>query len=229
MPRFRIGLAWAAVLALVVLSTGTVAASTGPGTDKAYSQSGSTADAFSGGCASNGDGTTTCWNVGINVFSGKMSDSFSGVVHANQVCVYLDRYVFDDTTGDFVGDPRYESGCKVDLPKGTLQFGRNLTGMSLATTVVTIQQLVCTDKYTCEPGPTRDVTVVGTWTGTGPIMSSKYRGSGDDGTCRYAEAAKGTSRDATFSGTVAGLSLGGDTFASIADGKYSFRSRCTEV
>jgi hypothetical protein len=227
-PRFRSALTSAAVIALLVLSTGSAAAATGPAPGATFTQNGKSADAYSGGCVSNENGTSTCSDVGISVFAGKMSDNVSGVTHANQVCVFLDASTFTDATGQLVGEYVSENGCKVDLPKGTLQFGSGLTSATLAPTTISIQRMVCVDKVTCVPGPSRDVTVAGTWTGVGPISYSKYRLVGNDGTCRYDEAATGHSRQASFSGTVDGQSLS-LAYASITDGKSTYRSRCSEV
>ena len=226
MPRARFGLASVAVIAMLVISTGSVAADTGPGPGT-FTQNGKNADVYTGGCDSNGDGTSTCWDVGLSVFAGKMSDSFSGVSHANQVCVNIDSYTVDDATGDYVGDPTFESGCEVDLPNGRLTFGRNLTSATLATTTISVQQYVC-DEFTCVPGVSRDVTAGGTWTGAGPTYFQKYRFTTDDGTCRSNDAGKGYFRDASFTGTIAGHGLA-DAYGSISSGKFTYRSRCSEV
>lgn len=225
-PRTRLGLISAAVIALLVLSAGSVAADTSPGPGT-FTQNGKSADTYTGSCDSNGDGTTTCWDAGLSVFAGKMSDSFSGVSHANQVCASVDSYTFDDATGDYVGEPVFESGCKVDLPSGRLTFGRNLASATLATTTISIEQYVC-DEYSCVPGASRDVTISGTWTGSGPTYFQKYRSSSDDGTCRFNDSGKGYFREASFSGTIAGHSLDG-AYGSISDGKFTYRSRCSEV
>jgi hypothetical protein len=225
--RFRSALTSAAVIALLVLSTGSAAAATGPGIDGTFTQNGTSAVAASSGCVSNVDGTSTCSDDWIEVFAGKMSDSLSGVTHVNQVCLFLNAVTFD-ATGVPVGEPVSESGCKVDLPSGTIGFGSKLTTVKLAPTVISLQRYVCVDKSTCEPVSSRDVTVGGTWTGVGPITFSKYRSVGDDGTCRYDEAGKGYTRGASFSGTIDGLSFGQD-YASITDGKSTYRSRCSEV
>jgi hypothetical protein len=226
LPRARLGLASAAVIALLALSAGSVAADTSPGPGT-FTQNGKSADVYTGECESNGDGTSTCWDAGLSIFAGKMSDSFSGVSHANQVCVNVDSYTYDDATGDFVGNPIFESGCKVDLRSGTLTFGRNLSSATLATTTISIQQYVC-DKDTCTPGSSRDVTVSGTWTGIGPSYFQKYRSTSDDGTCRSNESGKGSFRDASVSASIAGHSLV-DSYGSISDGKFTYRSRCIEV
>ena len=217
-----------AVIALLVLSTGSAAAATGPRGDATFTQNGKSADAGSRGCVSNGDGTSTCSDVGISVFVGKMSDNVSGVTHVNQVCVFLDAYTYTDATGELVSEYVTENGCRVDLPIRTLQVGSGLTSVTLAPTTVSIQRLFCDGTFTCVPGLSRDVTVAGTWTGVGPISYSKYRSVSDDGTCRYDEAAKGHSRQASFSGTVDRQSLSVD-YASITDGKSTYRSRCSEV
>jgi hypothetical protein len=227
--RVRLGLASAAVIALLVLSTGSVAADTTPGGDGTFTQNGTTAEAFGGDCTANGNDTTTCSELRLSVFVGKMSDSFSGVSHANQVCAYVASYTFDDTTGDYVGDPVFESGCQVDLPKAALRIGKNLSSVTLASTTVSIEEYIC-DEFTCEPGASRDITVVGTWTGVGPISFSKSRSTYDDGTCRSSDSGKGSSREATFVGTIDGQTITGEeSYAAISNGKFSYRSRCIEV
>lgn len=225
--RSRFGLVAAAVLVLLALSAGSVSADTTPPGDRTFTQNGTSADASGGGCTSNGDDTTTCIDVGLSVFVGKMTDSFSSTSHRNQICASVGTYTFDDATGEYVGDPVYESGCEVDLPNGTLSVGRNLTSVTLATTTISIQQYIC-DEFACEPGTSRDITVLGSWTGVGSTYSSKFRSSGDDGTCRTNASGKGSSRDASFVGTVDGLTLG-EHDASITSGKFTFRSRCIEV
>jgi hypothetical protein len=228
MPRPRLAWIAAAVLTLMVLSAGTALADTTPPASGTFTQNGTSADVFGSSCTPNGNDTTTCSDVGLFVFAGKMSDSFSGVSHGNQVCANVGTYTFDDATGDLVGDPVFESGCEVDLPRGTLQVGKDLSSVALATTSVEIYQYVC-DEFTCEPVASRDIEVAGAWTGVGPTYATKYRSSQNDGTCRYNDSGKGTNREATFAGTIDGQSPSGDVGASIANGKFSFRSRCIEV
>ena len=170
--RSRFGLASAAVLvSLLALSAGSVAADTTPPVDGTFTQNGTSADAYGGGCTSNGDDTTTCIDLGLSVFAGKMSDSFSGVSHRNQICASVSTYTFDDATGEYVGDPLFESGCEVDLPNGTLRVGKDLTSVTLATTTISIQQYIC-DEFACEAGASRDITVLGSWTGVGSTSPS---------------------------------------------------------
>lgn len=227
--RTRVGLASAAVIALLVLTTGSVFAdTTGPGGDAIFSQNGKSADVGAGTCVSNGDDTETCTNVGISVFAGRMSDSISGVTHANQVCASHETFTYSEATGEYLGEPVFEYGCQVDLPAGILSFGRKLSTVTLRATTVSIQQQVC-GEFECVPGASRTVTVAGTWTGVGPIAFGKWRFDGDDGTCRYAESGKGYNREATFAGSLDGESFGADTVGYLTDGKSSFRSRCIEI
>jgi hypothetical protein len=226
--RSRFGSAAAAVLVLLMLSAGAVAADTAPPSGGTFTQNGTSADASGGRCTSNGDDTTTCSELGLSVFAGRMSDSFSRLTHRNQACAYLSTYTYSDVTGDLVGDPVFESGCAVDLPNSTIGIGKGLTSVSLATTTVEVYEYIC-DELGCEPGPSRDVAVVGSWTGVGPTYHSKFRYSSDDGTCRTNESGKGSGRDASFVGTVDGLSVGGDSYASISNGRFTYRSRCIEI
>jgi hypothetical protein len=227
-PRSRFAWISAAVLALMVLSAGTAAADTAPPASGTFTQNGTSAEVYSSSCTPNGDDTTTCSDLGLFVFAGKMTDSFSGVSHGNQVCANLGTYTFDDASGELVGDPVFESGCEVDLPKGTILVGKNLSSVKLATTTIEVHEYVC-DEYTCEPVTSRDIAAGGTWTGVGPTYATKYRSSQDDGTCRYNDSGKGNRRDATFAGTIDGQSPSGDVWASIANGKFTYRSRCIEI
>lgn len=216
------------MIGMLAFSAGSAAASTTPGGDALYTQNGHGADAGTFECVSNGDGTTTCFDGGLSVFAGKMSDNISRLGHINAVCAWLNSSTFDDETGEYVGEPTSESGCRVDLPKGSLTFGRSLSSATLAPTTITLSQWICTDKTTCEQGPSRDVTVQGTWTGDGPTTYNKYHFTGDDDFCRYNESGKVFDRGATFVGSVDGTNLD-QAYASITDGKSTFRSRCIDI
>jgi hypothetical protein len=227
-PRSRLAWISAAVLVLMVLSAGTAAADTAPPASGTFTQNGTSAEVYSSWCSPNADDTITCSDLGLFVFAGKMTDSFSGVSHGNQVCAQRSSYTYDDATGEPVGDPVYESGCEVDLPKGTIQVGKNLSSVTLATTTIEVHEYVC-GEFTCEPITSRDIGVGGTWTGVGPTYATKYRTSSDDGTGRYSDSGKGVNREATFAGTIDGQSPSGEFWASIANGKFSYRSRCLET
>ena len=225
--RSTIGSLLIAVAALLAFSAGSVAADTAPGVGGTFTQNGTSADLFTSVCSPNGDDTTTCSEQGLSVFTGKMNESVSGARHGNQVCVYIGAFTYDDLTGEPVGDPVFESGCSVDLPAGTVTIGKNLSSVRLATTTVDVHDFIC-DEIACEPGPSRDVTVAGTWTGVGPIYTSKYRSTFDDGACRSHESGKGSNRAASFTGVIDGHGFGDDVQASIASGRFSYRSRCIE-
>ena len=224
----RLGAVAAAVIGLLVVSVGSVAADTTPPGDVNYSQSGSFAELYAGSCTSNGDDTTTCTNQSISLFSGKMTDSASGVVHTNQLCVTLSSYTVDEFSGDFVGTPSFERGCRVDLPSGSFRFDGRLTSAVLADTTVRVVDELC-DKFGCEPGAGRDVVVAASWSGFGPLRTSKARFSSDDGTCRSHESYKGSSRAADGAGTFDGQPIvGDDVFSQLQSGKTTFTSSCSE-
>lgn len=227
----RFGLVAALVAAVLMLSAGRVAAGTtgGSGTDGYFTQNGKTADVFSFDCVSNGDGTTTCTGFSLNAFSGKLSDNLSGVSHSNQVCLGLDTWTTNDDTGEFVGTAVSERGCEVDLPNGAIKFGANLSSAALIGVRVSVQQFDCSDKTDCIPGGTRTVGVSGSWTGIGPITSSKYRSTNRGEICREYDAGKGSNREARFTGTIDGSAAGSNGFASLGVGKFTYRSRCVEV
>ena len=227
-PRSRLAWISAAVLTLLVLSAGSASADTAPPASGTFTQNGTSAEVYSSSCTPNGDDTTTCADLGLFVFAGKMTDSFSGVSHGSQVCASVGTYTVDDATGEPVGDPVFESGCEVDLVKGTVQIGKNLSSVRLATTTIEIHQYVC-DEYTCQPVASRKIAAGGTWTGVGPSYATKYRSSSDDETCRYNDSGKGAYREATFAGTIDGQAPHRDVWASIANGKFSYRSRCIEI
>lgn len=224
----RLGLATTAIAALLAFSAGSVAAGTG-GVDGTTSSNGKSADVNTFDCASNGDGTTTCTGFSLGIFAGKMTDNVTGVTHSNQVCVYLDSATYDDETGESIGTPKTESGCAVDLPNDTIKFGSNLSSATLAAVAVSIQQFDCSDKTDCVPGPIRTVAVAGSWVGVGTISSIKYRSTSGDGTCRETDSGKGTGRPADFSGTIDGVTAGVNGYASMSDGKFTYRSRCSVV
>jgi hypothetical protein len=227
--RTRIGFSIAAVIALLALSTGAVAAdTTGPGGDGTWTQDGKGADAYGyGGCVVNQDATATCTDVGVSVFVGKMSSSLSGVTHGNQVCVSVDRYTYDTESGDLVNEVLGQ-GCDVDVPSGTITFASGLSSVTLSSRTISVEQTIC-DAQDCSAGSNRNVSVSGVWTAIGPTFVSKYRYSGDDGTCRFDESGKTSNRDATFAGTVDGVTADAESYGSIRDGKSTFRSRCIEV
>jgi hypothetical protein len=226
--RSRAGLACAGVLALLVLSTGSAAAATGPGGNASFGQDGKSAEASLNGCISHRHGTTTCTDVEISLFVGTTWDDVNGTIHARNLCLNVYTYTVVDATGAFVGEPTAESGCQGPLPSSALRFGGNLTSVTLATTTVPVGQVVCdksTDPVVCVSGPTHDVKVGGTWTGAGPTLFQDVRSVVDDGTCRVTQSEKSHTRGAAFVGTFNGSRLSSDA-AQISDGRTSFLSRC---
>ena len=217
-----------AIVGMIAVSAGPVAADTTPPGDATYSQNGSAAEMFASACTSNGDDTTTCTDQQLYAFTGKMSDNVSGVTHASQLCASLSTYTFSDLTGEFVGTPTFERGCRVDLPAGAIKIDGKLLSAALAPTTVTVEDRAC-EKFACEPVSTRDIVVSAKWTGFGPLQTSKSRNAWDDGTCRSHDAFKGSNRQADVTGSLDGHDLAAERYGYISSGKYTFRSSCTEV
>jgi hypothetical protein len=210
----------------LAISAGSVAADTTPAIGGTFTQHGTSADVFSSTCRPGPADTTACIEQGISAFTGKMTESVSGTRFRNQICVHRATFAYDEA-GDLVGEPVFEFGCVVDRPAGTLTIGKNLSSVTLATTTIEVSELVC-DEFACAPGPSRGVTVRGTWTGVGSITVSRSHSSFDDGTCRSSDSSKGSFRSASFEGTLDGLAIGDDVQAGIAGGRFSYRTRCVE-
>ena len=217
-----------AVVGMIAVSAGPVAADTTPPGDATYTQNGSVARVDLGTCLFTTEDVISCTTSFVEIFNGKLSDDISGVTHANQLCVDIARYAFSSSTGEFVGEPTFEHGCAVDLPSGVIRFDSKLAWATLASTTVTVEQLIC-DKIECVPGPSREITVAGTWNGIGPIMTSKSKSTFDDGQCRYNYSAKASERLASFNGSITGMELEGNYEGWLLTGRFSFRSRCIEV
>jgi hypothetical protein len=215
-----------AAIALLAISAGSVAADTTPAIGGTFTQHGTSADVFASTCEPGAADTTTCIEQGISAFTGKMTESVSGTRFRNQICVHRATYSYDGT-GELVGEPTFEFGCVVDRPAGVVTIGKDLSSVTLATTTIEVSELVC-DEFACEPGPSRDVTVRGTWTGVGPITASRSHSSFDDGTCRSRDSGKGSYRSASFVGTLDGQEVGDDPQAWITSGRFSYRTRCLE-
>lgn len=225
-PRARLVAATIAVLGLLAVTALPAAANTPPTGDKSFSQNGSTAEFNATSCTEDGT-AVTCTDEQLGAFVGKMTDSFSGVVHLNQVCVSVGTYTFDSDTGEYIGEPVYERGCATDLPTGTIKIDSKLNGATLAPATITLEQEVC-EKDGCVPGPTRDVVVSGSWIQAGAVFSSKHRDSFDDGTCRFDQSFKGSGRPASFAGILDGQTFSTPDLGFLSSGRESFRSRCSE-
>ena len=174
-------------------------------------------------CTDNADGSTTCAGTFLDVFAGKSKELGTSTVHTERVCYSQSSDTFDTATGEFIESTQL-FGCAFDT--GTLTID-NLTSITLAETEVSLVEVVC-DMESCTESPDGTVVVQGTWTGVGPISSQKGKFRFDDGTCASAVMEKGIFREASFSGTVNGDPFVAE-FASISQGKFSFRTTCGEV
>jgi hypothetical protein len=216
-----------AVVGLLALTALPAAAATPPTGDKSYSQNGSTAEFNASNCTENGDNTITCTDLQLGAFVGKMTDSFSGVTHLNQLCASVGTYTVDTVTWEYVGEPVYERGCKTDLPNGSIKIDARLASATLSPTTLHLEQLTC-DKESCTAGPSRDAVVAGSWTQAGPIGSSKSRSTYSDDLCRQSYANKSSGRMASFTGSLGGLAINTPDLGYLGSGRETFRSRCSE-
>jgi hypothetical protein len=218
----------AGVIGIMLLAAAPVAADTGPTGDKSYSQTGFTAQAYPTTCSEDGD-ILTCTDVGFWAFTGKLKDGTSQLSHLNQLCVELGTRSFNSATGEDVGQPVFERGCAVDVPNGAIQIDSKLGSATVSATTLTIEQLDCSSKdVDCITVSSRDVSITGSWIGTGAVSSNADRSHGDDGLCRYSESFKGSGRSASFTGTIGDESFSSDDVAFLSSGRETFRSRCDE-
>jgi hypothetical protein len=193
-----------------------------------FSQSGFSAEASDGECTTAGD-IVTCAFTSIFVFSGNHRELGTGTIHGMEVCYSTGTDVFNQVTGEILSSLQ-ENGCSQDVADGT-GIERDLSSAVIAPTTITLEEFTC-DEVECGPtGETRDVTVAGTFTATTSAFRQSTRNVFDDGICVFRDSSRGTSRNATFSGTVDGqpLVLGEDPesgFGQIMDGTFSFSSMC---
>src|SRR5215210_142089 len=121
----RLTLGCVVAAGLIAASAGPVAADTTPPGDATFSQNGSSAELYAADCATDAD-TTTCSDESIYIFVGKMTDTLTGVTHASQVCVGLSTYSYSESNGEYIGNPSFEQGCRVDLPTGAIKIDSKL-------------------------------------------------------------------------------------------------------
>lgn len=181
-----------------------------------YSQTGTTATADNSECTENPDGTVSCQGQSLYVFKGTVKASGERPYKGEQVCYNEYSDTWDPDTGEF-----FESegvfGCAADA--GTLTIN-NLTTIVLAPTVINLTAWQC-DTFDCTESPAGSTSVYGTWTGVGPIASSKGRFFYDDGTCVQVHADKGKFREASFEGSFDAL------WAQMSEGSFKFRTKCS--
>ena len=179
-----------------------------------FKQSGTNAFAFDQACTENPNRTVTCEGESLDVFEGTIRQSGQPTTSGERVCYSQFTDTFNPRTGE--GESSGVFGCALDA--GTLTID-NLTSITLAPTLIELTALDC-DPTGCTESPGGTITVQGTWTGVGPIVSQKSRFTFDDGTCIQVNADRGTSRQATFSGSIAA------TQAMMGDGTFTFRTSC---
>ena len=194
-----------------------------------FSQNGLSASADEGDCSDPVDDIVTCTFTGIFLFAGTQREHGSGASHGTEVCYSTGTDTFNQVTGEIISSLQ-ENGCTQDPGEGTV-IERDLSSATIAPTTITLETFVC-DEFDCGPtGETRDVTVEGTFTATSTAIRQSSRNVFDDGICVFRDSFRGTSRQATFAGTVDGqpLVLGDDPengFGQIMQGSFSFSQKC---
>jgi len=215
MSHRRLGAVVAALAAVILMAGPALAAQP----QSVFKASGTSAFADDSSCTENEDGSTTCAGTLLDVFAGKSKELGTSTMFSERICYNQFSDTFDPTGESIESTGVF--GCALDT--GTLTID-NLTSITLAETEVSLVEFVC-DNDGCTESPDGTVVVEGTFTGVGPISSQKGKFRFDDGTCFFADAQKGISREASFSGTVNGDPFAAE-FAFISQGKFSFRTTC---
>lgn len=179
-----------------------------------FKQSGTSAFAFDQVCTENPNRTVTCEGESIDVFEGTTKQTGQPTMSGERVCYSQFTYTFNPRTGE--GESTGVFGCTLDAGSLTIN---NLTSITLAPTVIELTALEC-DSTGCTESPGGTITVHGTWTGVGPIVTQKGRFTFDDGTCIQRNADRATSRQATFDGSIAAVQ------AMMGEGTFTFRTSC---
>jgi hypothetical protein len=188
------------------------------------SQKGVAAQATWQDCVSDGP-STTCTSTDLFAARGTEQSSETGSVRGTRVCLSV-------TTSSFTGDAGFsaESGCAT-TPERTLRVAGHLASATLQPTAVTLDTYECTfdettGELTCVIVRSREVTVSANWRATGPLARSSSRSRFRVAKCIETYSTKGESREAVATGTVDGAPLGHSHVASVARGRFAFRSIC---
>lgn len=220
-PRFRLATLMVALMAMLVAAPVAAASSW-----QTFSQSGTQAFAFEGACTDNPGPTVTCENQSLDVFKGKEKATGEPSRNVERACYSQSSDTFNPRTG--VGAFEGVFGCAEE--RGILTID-DLDSIVLARSVIELTAFSCNftpDTFECTEGPSGGggtVAVEGTWTGVGPVFTSKGRFRFDDGTCMFVDASKGRFRDASFEGGAEGDPIEA-LFASMGQGSFTFRTNC---
>lgn len=202
-----------AALAMLALAT-PVAAASGWTT---FKQAGTSAYAFTAdACVENGDGTVTCDGTSIDVFEGSVRQTGEPTRNGEHACYSEHSVTYHPGTGEVIGSHSL-FGCALDA--GTLSTD-NLTSVTLTPTVIDLTEVTC-GPTECTESAAGSTTVYGTWTGVGAVTSQKGKFRFDDGTCMQVHADRGSSRQATFDGSIDAAN------ARVGTGSFTFRTSCT--
>jgi hypothetical protein len=171
---------------------------------------------------------TTCTSTDLFAARGTEKSSETSSVRGTRVCLSV-------TTSSFNGQDAFtvESGCSTTRER-TLRVAGRLASATLQPTVVTLDTYECTfdeitGELTCVIVRSRAVAVSANWTATGPLARSSSRSRFRVGKCSETYSTKGESREAVAVATVDGAPLGDSDLASVARGRFDFRSTCPIV
>jgi len=145
--------------------------------------------------------------------------------HGKSLCTTSGTSVYDDSAQTYTDT--YSSGC---LEGANVTFGKNLATASGTGTVPTESQVcvydIALDTQDCtDPVSGGNVAVHLVWTATSPLASSSNRNRDDFGDCTSTSTFRGSSRDASVSGTLDGNAVTFDS-AQIGSGKGRFTYSC---
>jgi hypothetical protein len=136
----------------------------------------------------------------------------------SQVCVDIQRYEMS-ASGIFT-PLSFESGC-APIADGTFSIDtKTLSGATLTSTSVRLDEVVC-DQTGCQPtGASRIVEVSATYSGVGGIDTFRGNSKGTFGECTMFFNGRGNSRQAVASLTINGATLDATGFISTSTQKF---------
>ena len=218
---------WVTIVLAAALSLAVTApvAAASPFMD-ASQDKGSSAWADTGACTEDVPdvGDYTCEYTNAQVFDGR--SRYNGErFRDSSLCVNFGMSFYDASAGTY--EDSWTGGC---LEGADIYIDKGLASASGAGIVPT-ESLSCTwdedtDEGSCtDPAPAGDVAVDLAWTGIPPVSKSMYRGRDQYGDCTSTYYSKGSSSEATVSGTLDGVATSFD-YAQISSGKNRYTYSC---
>ena len=208
--RTRVFLALTIALLTLGLAVGSAAAAPSPKSPGAFA----IASAYAYGCTSE-DGVQTC--IWRSVFVRSIDEA------TIRVCAVIETSTYQETSEP--SEPTYsrEEGCQEVAAEAFTFDAKRLGGATLAPVTVTVIASAC-DENGCTD-TSRDVSVSGTWTGTGDIFESRNKMTTEYDGCRYTSMGTSQQRQAEAIFTIDGQTFEvNDAYLVVA--RERFRSTC---